>query len=108
MSDELPENVYDRAERLCEQWERTASLPPDARHLLRKLVRGVVLDAARLCDLRAKPEEKPEVVRSEAIKCASSVRHGLLCRAGERCCYHCDGAGCRSCGMRGVVPEGGR
>lgn len=111
MSD-LPENVYDRVERLCDQWERVAAepgvsrcppLPPDARHLLRQLARRIVLDAAGLCDLRARPEDKSMSVRNEATKCGSAVRHFLLCRDGEHVCYHCDGAGCRHCRMAGVV-----
>lgn len=103
----LPEeSVFVLAERLCDQWERTAPLPPDARHLLRELVRRVVLDAARLCDLRALPEGKPVGYRNEARKCGASVRHFLLCAEGENVCLRCDGEGCERCRHTGLYrPE---
>jgi hypothetical protein len=99
----LPENVFDRVGRLCDQWERQAGpLPPDARHLLCRMARAIVLDAAGVCDLRAAPEAKPFWQRNEASKCGYAVRHYLLCRDGESVCLHCEGAGCRRCLHRGV------
>jgi hypothetical protein len=97
-------NVFARVELLCDQWELTAcrALPPDARHLLRKLARRIALDAGRLCDLRAEPEAKSMAVRSEARKCAASVRHYLLCGDRETVCLHCDGEGCRKCNQSGI------
>ena len=93
--------VFERVEKLCDQWERTAGpLPPDARHLLRKLARQIVLDAAALC--RGRSLGRPLGVKNEAIKCADTVTHFLLCRDGEAVCLKCDGAGCPACGHQGV------
>lgn len=91
-------NAYDRIEQLCDQWESNASpLPPDARHLLRKVVRQVVLDAAAACDRRASVAERPIMIRSEATKCGAQIRHELLCQEGESVCLLCDGDGCPHC-----------
>lgn len=96
-------NVFDRVERLCDQWERNAGpLPPDARHLLRKMVRRVVLDAARLCDLRGQPGDKNMSLRNEARKCADAVRFFLLAGENETVCIPCDGEGCRHCSQSGI------
>jgi hypothetical protein len=47
-------NVFDEVENLCSQWETTAgNLPPDARHLLKKLAKMIVLEAGRVCDAMA-------------------------------------------------------
>ena len=54
---ELPENVFERVARLCDQWERQAGpLPPDARHLLAKMARAIVLDAAGVTAVRIKED----------------------------------------------------
>jgi hypothetical protein len=101
---DLPEDVFARADRLCGQWERNAGpLPPDARHLSKRLLRRVVLDAARVCERRAAIEAKPMSVRNEASKCASAVRHWLLCGENQQVCVPCDGEGCRRCRWAGVV-----
>ena len=97
-------NVFDEVNRLCNQWERKAGpLPPDACHLLRKLVRTIVLQAAAVC--RGRSLGRAMVVAQEAKKCADQVAHELLCNEGERICYHCDGYGCPGCGQRGIVVE---
>lgn len=94
-------NAFDEVERLCSQWERTAKkLPPDARHLLRKLAKQIVLEAADVCDRRA--VGRPIPTGNEAKKCASSIRHFLLCKEGESICLHCDGAGCERCEQTGI------
>lgn len=96
-------NVFEEVTRLCDQWERQSGpLPPDARHQLCQLVRRIVLKAARCCARRAEPEDKSMSTRNEARKCASAVRHYLLCKEGESVCLHCDGEGCPYCHMKGV------
>jgi hypothetical protein len=104
-----PETVFVRIERLCDQWGRNAPpLPADARHLLRKLAKEIVLEAAGLCDLRAQPEDKSMSVRNEARKCGDAIRFFLLCAEDETICLHCDGAGCPRCNHEGIRKQGGK
>lgn len=97
-------NIFDEVNRLCDQWERTAGhLPPDARHLLTKLAREIVLHAAGVCKSRGSVEERTIGIRNEANKCAAGICHALLCHHGvEECCLNCDGGGCERCDQRGI------
>lgn len=100
-------NALSRVDRLCDQWERNAGpLPPDARHLLRRLAKRIALDAAKVCEWRAQPEAKSMSLRNEARKCADAVRFFLLCDEGETVCLKCDGEGCERCGHRGIRKQG--
>lgn len=100
----MSDTIEDRVDRLLSQWERNSPpVPPDARAILVTLLRHVVLDAAKACEMRGQPEEKPMHLRAEAVKCAAAVRHYLLCRDNEYVCIHCDGRRCEKCNQRGVV-----
>lgn len=101
--------AFQRVDKLCDQWERTAGpLPPDARHLLRKLAKELVLDCAKQCDGRADGRIRGDgagrhmVVNGEARKCADQVRHNMLCGEGESVCISCDGEGCNRCNRIGI------
>ncbi len=96
-------NVFARVDVLCDQWERCGvPVPLDTRHLLCKMVKRIVLDAAKVCDGRAKPEDKSWATRGEARKCADAVRFFLLAKEGESVCLRCDGEGCVWCGQKGI------
>ena len=90
------DTAFEEVNRLCDQWERAAPLPPDARHLLHKLVKRLVMQAAQVCVDRANVGAFV-MAQSEARKCADSIRHHLLCGESEYVCYSCDGAGCGKC-----------
>lgn len=96
--------MFDLANAAADRLERGEVQPREA---LRRLAREVVLDAAALCDMRAAVPDRTMTVRNEATKCASAVRHWLLCREDERICYYCDGAGCTQC-KDGIVTVGRR
>lgn len=96
-------NVFNRVKRLCDNWEANSPpLPPDARHLLRRMARAIVLDAAALCAARASQEGKPWSKRCEANTCAGVIRHFLLCEEGESVCPRCDCVGRVHCNHEGV------
>lgn len=96
-------NAFERIEILCNQWERTAPpLPTDARHLLTKLAKEIVLDCAAQCDNRGRPADKNIAIRQEAKKCADQIRWAMLCKDGESVCLHCDGKGCQTCEQTGI------
>lgn len=105
-------NIFDEVNSLCDQWERnTGPLPDDARHLITKLARSIVIEAGRICEARGSVETRSIPIRNEAKKCAGQLRHGLLCHHGfEECCILCDGAGCRRCeqtGLKKITPDRG-
>lgn len=94
-------NVFDEADALY-AWLLQNGRAPEALAHLRHFARRIVLEAAKVCEARAKPEDKSMVTRSEANKCAAAVRHFLLCKEGESVCLHCDGKGCRMCKSTGI------
>lgn len=96
--------VFARIEVLLGQWERAAPLPPYARHLLRKLARRIVLDAAAVCRARSL-SDRPQARKNEAVCCADQLTHALLCGEGQSVCLKCDGEGCRACAWAGVRGE---
>lgn len=96
-------NAFVQINQLCDQWERTAPpLPPDARHLLHKVAKEIVLDCARVCDRRASVDERSISIRNEATKCGAQIRHALLCHPNESVCLYCDGDGCARCCHKGI------
>ncbi len=93
--------VFEVVEHLMDQWERRFPVPADARLLLKKIVREIVLDAAHVCEMRA--ESYSDISRAQvAQKCADGIRHILLCAEGESVCLRCDGVGCERCEYTGI------
>jgi len=66
------------------------------------LLKELVLACASQCDKRAATHDRHIAVRNEAMKCAASIRHHLICREGESICLRCDGDGCDSCNGEGI------
>ena len=101
--DELHAVALEKIDRLCDQWEKNSPpLPPDARHLLLKVAKEIVLDCARICDQRASVTDRSVSVRNEATKCGAQIRHVMLCHPNESICLYCDGDGCDRCGHKGT------
>jgi len=99
--------ALDQAERLLDSWAVEGfPLSVAMQASLRRLVRRVVLDAARVCRARSQAAAALSA-RIEAGKCADAVAHCLLCAPGESVCLACDGAGCPGCKGAGVVRQEG-
>ena len=69
---------------------------------LEPIIHKLVLECAKVCDMRAGNRTDNIAVWNEATKCGHSIRHNLICDDAETICLTCDGEGCDKCNGSGV------